>query len=126
MCVCEQYFSLCISTSSLLSVGSVPHQSWLWVHDSHIKGSQCCSSSSFCDFTNKHKTLFSTCFVLNISVLEMAFFLLAICASLKVSNQPLQYENISTGFPKIKSTLGYLTIVSTSDSQKHFMGPNRF
>ena len=31
-----------------------------------------------------------------------------------------------TGCPKIKLALGYLTIVSTSDSQEHFRGPNRF
>ena len=32
----------------------------------------------------------------------------------------------STGCPKIKSALGYLTIVSTFDSQEHLRGPNRF
>ena len=32
----------------------------------------------------------------------------------------------STGCPKIKLALGYLTIVSTSDSQEHLRGPNRF
>ena len=33
---------------------------------------------------------------------------------------------IQTGCLKIKPALGYLTIVSTSDSQEHFRGPNRF
>ena len=35
-------------------------------------------------------------------------------------------QKLRTGHPKIKLALGYLTIVTTPDSQKHFRGPNRF
>ena len=34
--------------------------------------------------------------------------------------------NHPTGCPKIKLALGYLTIVSTPESQKHLRGPKRF
>ena len=56
------------------------------------------------------------------------FSILIPCDSSEIVDKILKIErsSLSTGCPKIKLALGYLTIVSTPNSRMHSRGPNRF
>ena len=70
---------------------------------------------------------FETKFIMNNSWLSCQCILhLSEKASFKEEKKKEKLNFSSIGCPKIKLSLGYLTIMSTPDSKKYFKGPDSF